>query len=90
MYQKTSANLEFVELLRQKRIIPGIKVDKGQVKLFGTEDEKTTQGLDDLLERCIQYKIDGCHFTKWRCTYSISDNLPSQLAIVANANVLAR
>ncbi|XP_033216412.1 fructose-bisphosphate aldolase-like [Belonocnema kinseyi] len=90
LYQKTSDNLEFVELLSQKCIIPGIKVDKGLVEIFGTEGEKTTQGLDDLQERCIQYKRDGCHFTKWRCVFKISDKLPSRLAIVTNSNVLAR
>lgn len=82
--------MEFVELLRQRNIIPGIKVDKGLVNLFGTEGETLTQGLDDLNERCIQYKKDGCHFTKWRCVFTISDNLPSRLAIDSNCHALAR
>ncbi|XP_070155421.1 fructose-bisphosphate aldolase [Polyergus mexicanus] len=90
IYQKTSKNVEFVELLRQRNIVAGIKVDRGLVPLLGTEDEKTTQGLDDLWENCIRYKKEGCHFAKWRCVFSISERCPSQLAMNTNANVLAR
>ncbi|XP_024939783.1 fructose-bisphosphate aldolase-like [Cephus cinctus] len=90
VYQKTSDDVEFIEFVRQKNLIPGVKVDKGLVNLFGTDNETTTQGLDELQERCIQYKKDGCHFTKWRCTFSISDSQPSYLAMLTNANVLAR
>ncbi|XP_076243925.1 fructose-bisphosphate aldolase [Calliopsis andreniformis] len=90
LYQKTSDGVDLPELLRQRNVIPGIKVDKGLVQLFGSKNESTTQGLDDLQERCIQYKRDGCHFTKWRCTYTISETTPSRMAMVTNANVLAR
>lgn len=91
LYQKTSKDEQFIEFLREQNIIiPGIKVDKGLVHLFGTEGENLTQGLDDLKARCIQYKKDGCHFTKWRCVFSISENLPSQMAIETNCHVLAR
>lgn len=79
-----------MELLRQRNLVPGIKVDQGLVKLFGTDNESTTQGLDNLYQNCIQYKKDGCHFAKWRCIFSISEHSPSQLTMVTNANVLAR
>jgi len=58
--------------------------------LFGSEGEGTTQGLDDLDVRCKQYKADGCQFAKWRCVLNIGENTPSPLAIMENANVLAR
>ncbi|KOC62375.1 Fructose-bisphosphate aldolase [Habropoda laboriosa] len=90
VYQKSTDGVELTELLRQRNVIPGIKVDKGLFPIFGAKNENTTEGLDNLQERCIQYKRDGCHFTKWRCTYTISESTPSQLAMVANANVLAR
>jgi fructose-bisphosphate aldolase class I len=48
------------------------------------------QGIDDLGDRCAQYKKDGCHFAKWRNVYTIGDGMPSQLAIMENANILAR
>jgi fructose-bisphosphate aldolase class 1 len=47
-------------------------------------------GLDDLAQRCAQYKKDGCHFAKWRCVLKIKRNTPSYQAILENANVLAR
>ncbi|KAL2742023.1 fructose-bisphosphate aldolase isoform X1 [Vespula maculifrons] len=90
LYQKADDGTPFVELLKQRGILPGIKVDKGVVPLFGTDDECTTQGLDDLQERCVQYKKDGCHFAKWRCVLKIKKDTPSKLAILENANVLAR
>ncbi len=46
--------------------------------------------MDDLDARCAQYKKDGCHFAKWRNVYTIGDGMPSQLAIMENANTLAR
>ncbi|XP_015686689.1 fructose-bisphosphate aldolase C, partial [Protobothrops mucrosquamatus] len=46
--------------------------------------------LDGLAERCAQYKKDGADFAKWRCVLKISENTPSSLAILENANVLAR
>lgn len=47
-------------------------------------------GLDGLSERCAQYKKDGADFAKWRCVLKISETTPSELAIMENANVLAR
>lgn len=90
LYQKTDDGTPFVELLKKKGIIPGIKVDKGTVNLAGTREETTTQGLDGLAERCKKYKADGADFAKWRCTLKITQYEPSELAIFENANVLAR
>ncbi|XP_052751881.1 fructose-bisphosphate aldolase-like isoform X3 [Galleria mellonella] len=90
LYQKADDGTPLVSLLEKRGIIPGIKVDKGVVPLFGSEDECTTQGLDDLAQRCAQYKKDGCQFAKWRCVLKIGKNTPSYQAILENANVLAR
>lgn len=43
VYQKTDSGVRFIEVLRKKNIIPGIKVDKDVVPLPYT-DEVTTQG----------------------------------------------
>lgn len=90
VYQKADDGTSFIDLLRKRNIIPGIKVDKGVVNLLGSEDECTTQGLDDMGARCAQYKKDGCDFAKWRCVLKIGKNTPSYQAILENANVLAR
>uniref|UniRef100_A0A3P9C7E3 Fructose-bisphosphate aldolase n=1 Tax=Maylandia zebra TaxID=106582 RepID=A0A3P9C7E3_9CICH len=76
MYQKTDDGKPFPQYLKERGMVVGIKVDKGVVPLAGTNGETTTQGLDGLYERCAQYKKDGADFAK--------------LAIIENANVLAR
>uniref|UniRef100_A0A8C9LMI4 Fructose-bisphosphate aldolase n=1 Tax=Piliocolobus tephrosceles TaxID=591936 RepID=A0A8C9LMI4_9PRIM len=90
LYQKDDNGIPFVRTIQDKGIVVGIKVDKGVVPLAGTDGETTTQGLDGLSERCAQYKKDGADFAKWRCVLKISERTPSALAILENANVLAR
>ncbi|KAA8584782.1 hypothetical protein FQN60_003476 [Etheostoma spectabile] len=110
LYQKTDDGKPFAQLVKERGMVVGIKVDKGVVPLAGTNGETTTQdsysglcshallpgcavslaGLDGLYERCAQYKKDGADFAKWRCVLKITDTTPSQLAIMENANVLAR
>jgi len=81
----------FVDIIKSRGIIPGIKVDKGTVALPRTDpEETTTQGLDGLLDRCKQYYERGARFTKWRATYTITATTPSMLAIEDNAETLAR
>lgn len=90
LYQKADDGTPFVKMLQDRNIIPGIKVDSGVVPLQGTNDETTTQGLDDLSKRCAQYYKDGCRFAKWRCVLRIRKDAPTPLAVLENANVLAR
>ncbi|XP_048838263.1 fructose-bisphosphate aldolase C-A [Brienomyrus brachyistius] len=90
LYQHADDGTPFVQMIKDKGILVGIKVDKGVVPLAGTNGETTTQGLDGLSERCAQYKKDGADFAKWRCVLKISTTTPSQLALTENANVLAR
>ncbi len=73
-----------------KDIIPGIKVDRGLVNLPNTNDEKITQGLDDLSERLLKYKTLGAKFAKWRNVYLITSSTPSLTAIKSGAEILAR
>ncbi len=65
-YQNDDNGKSFRQILKEKGIIPGIKVDKGLVPLGGTNGENTTQGLDGLGDRCTQYYKDGARFAKWR------------------------
>ncbi|KAL2392386.1 Fructose-bisphosphate aldolase C [Exophiala dermatitidis] len=80
-----------VDVIKERGIIPGIKVDKGTTVLPRTSpEETTTEGLDGLLARSKQYYERGARFSKWRCTYTVSATTPSTLAIADNAEVLAR
>ena len=90
VYQKAQDGTSFMKLIQDKGIVPGIKLDKGVVKLAGTNEETTTQGLDDLAKRIEEYYKEGCRFAKWRCVLKIGQGMPSELAVKENANVLAR
>lgn len=88
--RQRTGGIPFAQVLNEKGIIPGIKVDKGVTPLPGTSDETTTQGLDGLLERCVEYYKLGARFAKWRAVLKIGPDQPSQLSIDANAEALAR
>jgi fructose-bisphosphate aldolase class I len=88
--QSASDGTPFPELLTQTGIIPGIKVDIGAKPLAHAEGETVTEGLDGLRERLREYRSLGARFTKWRATYSITDELPSDYCIWVNAHALAR
>src|SRR3954471_4056924 len=80
----------FPKLLEQRGVIPGIKVDKGAKPLANAEGETVTEGLDGLRERLAEYRELGARFAKWRATYSITDELPSEYCNWTNAHALAR
>jgi fructose-bisphosphate aldolase class I len=88
--QSTKDGKSFIELLRSKGVIPGIKLDKGTQILPGTDDETATMGLDDLAKRSKEFYERGCRFTKWRAVIKISKGCPTQQAIQENAWGLAR
>jgi fructose-bisphosphate aldolase class I len=88
--QTTDKGEKFVDVLKKQGISPGVKVDTGLVPLAGTLGETTTQGLDDLAKRCAVFKKGGAEFVKFRCAIHIGPNTPSHLALLENANVLAR
>ncbi|XP_031103919.1 fructose-bisphosphate aldolase 6, cytosolic-like [Ipomoea triloba] len=90
LYQSTSSGKKFVDLLKEGKVLPGIKVDSGTVELPGTNGETTTQGLDGLAQRCQKYYEAGARFAKWRAVLKIGTTEPTQLAINENANGLAR
>src|SRR2546421_3145271 len=75
--QSASDGTPFPNLLASKGIIPGIKVDLGAKPLALAEGETITEGLDGLRERLKEYHGLGARFAKWRATYSITGNLPS-------------
>uniref|UniRef100_A0A8P0TA76 Fructose-bisphosphate aldolase n=2 Tax=Canis lupus familiaris TaxID=9615 RepID=A0A8P0TA76_CANLF len=76
LHQKTDDGRPFPQVTKSKGGAVGIKVDKGVVPPAGTNGETTPQGLAGLAERCAQDRKEG-------------PTLPSALAIMENANVLA-
>src|SRR5213082_823174 len=88
--QSASDGTPFPALLASKGIIPGIKVDEGAKPLAHASGETITEGLDGLRGRLAEYSELGARFAKWRATYSITDELPSDYCIWTNAHALAR
>ena len=88
--QSTADGTSFPKLLASKGIIPGIKVDKGTKPLALAEGETITEGLDGLRERLAEYRELGARFAKWRATYSIGRDTPSEYCVWTNAHALAR
>ena len=90
MRQSSSDGTPFPELLASKGIIPGIKVDEGAKPLALADGETITEGLDGLRERLAEYRGLGARFAKWRATYSIAADKPSEYCVWTNAHALAR
>ena len=89
--QKNDNGTPLADVLKQKGIIPGIKVDAGAKDLALHEGEKVTEGLDGLRERFSEYAKMGAGFAKWRAVITIErDTLPSSACYSANADGLAR
>jgi fructose-bisphosphate aldolase class I len=88
--QSASDGTPFPKLLESKGVIPGIKVDTGAKPLALAEGETITEVLDGLRERLAEYRALGARFAKWRATYSIAADTPSEYCVWTNAHALAR
>ncbi|MBI4120718.1 MAG: fructose-bisphosphate aldolase class I [Parcubacteria group bacterium] len=88
--QKASDGRPFPQVLADKGILTGIKVDAGLKDLASHPGEKITEGLDGLRERLVEYKALGATFAKWRAVITIGNNIPTDACIHANANAMAR
>jgi fructose-bisphosphate aldolase class I len=88
--QKTSMGIPFAQILSQRNIMPGIKVDTGAKPLARSPGESVTEGLDGLRDRLKDYRQMGVRFAKWRAVIHVNDVLPSGACLRANAHALAR
>jgi len=88
--QSSGNGVQFVKLLADAGIIPGIKVDTGAKPLALHDGEKVTEGLDGLRARLCEYRQIGARFAKWRAVISMHDGMPTLGCLDANAHALAR
>ncbi|EGR34602.1 hypothetical protein IMG5_006010 [Ichthyophthirius multifiliis] len=89
--QNDLSGKKFVQVLKEKDILCGIKVDQGLKNIPGTKDETATHGLDTLDAMAKEFYQIGCRFAKWRAVLKISaDGCPTDQAIQENAWGLAR
>lgn len=90
MRQQSLEGKPFPQLLADRGIIPGIKVDLGLTTIPGTQEEQATRGLDGLETRLADYRQLGAQFAKWRAVISIATHKPTPLCLEINAHSLAR
>jgi fructose-bisphosphate aldolase class I len=90
IHQRSQDGALLPNVLAQKGIIPGIKVDKGAKAMASFPGEKITEGLDDLRDRLAEYRELGARFAKWRAVITIGEGLPSRTCLAANAHALVR
>lgn len=88
--QKTIDGRPFIKIIEEAGIIPGIKVDGGLKDMEGHPGEKVTEGLDGLPQRLKEYFDMGARFAKWRAAFAISDGIPTDDCVTANAKILAQ
>jgi fructose-bisphosphate aldolase class I len=88
--QKAKDGTPLVKLIEAAGSIPGIKVDQGAKPLPNHPGETITEGLDGLAGRLKEYYDLGARFAKWRAVIDIAEGIPTEYAIKANAQALAR
>ena len=87
--QNMANGTSFLDHLKNKGILSGIKVDIGVQDLPNFPEETYTQGLDGLRDRLRDYYDMGARFTKWRSVIRIGDELPTEAAIHTNCHGMA-
>lgn len=90
IHQSITDGTLMIDVLKNKGIIPGIKVDEGTVPLDRFPGETVTEGLDGLAKRLADYYDKGARFAKWRAVITIGEGIPTMTAIKTNAYNLAR
>lgn len=90
LHQRSADGTPFPQLLHDRGIIPGIKVDAGTRPLAGFPGEVVTEGLDRLRDRLTAYAAAGARFAKWRAVIRVDDQRPTAACVESNAHALAR
>src|SRR5947208_10991635 len=88
--QKAKDGTPLGKLIEKAGALPGIKVDKGTKPLPFCPCEVSTEGLDGLRERLVEYRKLGAKFAKWRAVIDIGAGIPTYTCIRTNAHALAR
>ena len=76
-------------ILTEKGIVPGIKVDGG-LEPFNGSEEQITKGLEGLSDRLKGYSTFGLKFSKWRAVIQITDTFPTDAFLDEDMNRLSQ
>ena len=90
--QSNSSGENFVDYLKSRGLLTGVKLDGGLQSLAGFDGETIAVGLDSLEEKLKKYSSRGLDFAKWRVAFTVDveKDYPSRAAIAANVQILAR
>ncbi|KAF9764037.1 Fructose-bisphosphate aldolase [Nosema granulosis] len=86
--QKDESEKLFIDMLKEKGICLGIKLDKGLIDY--KNNEKVSVGLEDLHLRVKYYCSKGAVFAKWRSLFIVKGDNPTEDCIYENCTVLAK
>jgi len=89
VWQETSDGTSLHDLLSQRGIMPGVKVDEGKDPAPDSPKEYVTKGLGGLSDRLHKYHTHGMKFTKWRAVTIIDEGLPTEAVLKENAKRLS-
>lgn len=87
---RMSDGTPFPGAIRDRGMLPGIRVDTGAGSLPGYPGETVTEGLDGLWARLRYFAGRGAVFASWRASLRIGPLRPSPTAVRANAQALGR
>jgi fructose-bisphosphate aldolase class I len=79
--QAGNDGINFVDYVKSKGIVPGIKVDKGLGIIDNGKEENFTKGLEQLPAMAAEFYQLGCRFAKWRAVLKIGNGCPTEQAI---------
>jgi fructose-bisphosphate aldolase, class I len=88
--QSTHDGVLFVDVLKSKGVLPGVKVDLGTEPFTEGSAELVTKGLHGLTESLAEYARLGVTFTKWRAVVTIGQGIPTDECIRENMKRLAQ
>ncbi|MBI95955.1 fructose-bisphosphate aldolase class I [bacterium] len=85
--QRLDDDTRLIDLLLEKNILVGIKLDSGLSDTI--DNQKLCNPTENLEEKINYYFKNGASFAKWRALFVISENTPTQENIEKNAEILA-
>lgn len=86
--QKASNGKLLVDILIEKNVCVGIKLDKGLQNF--EDEERISVGLEDLENRIQNSLFEKAVFAKWRSLFIASKDLPTMDCIDENCKILAK
>ncbi|MBP2370418.1 class I fructose-bisphosphate aldolase [Pseudonocardia parietis] len=90
LHRRADDGRSLARILSDHGLLPGARVDTGELPLAGSPGESVIGGTDGLTERMTGLARAGIRFVTCRSRTVVGADAPSVWAVRSNANVLAR